>query len=444
MPGVGKRRIASELGDAATAELAERLLATALEDAADWPGEVVLSPSSDADAEWAAGLLPGSCRVVPQPGDDEDLGVRILAVDRELRLGGADGLVFIGSDAPLLDSDYFEAARTALEHADVVLGPATDGGVTLMASRRPWPPALAALPWSTAGLGAALEKACREAGYSVASLDPRSDVDQAEDLAPLQAALEGDPRPARRRLRDWLAVRPDVLLKVSIVVPVLGDVPELRRLLDSLAGQAGARIETIVVDAGSDPGCRQLCEERRCTYLATRAGRGHQLRLGAERATGQVLWFLHAEAEPPPGSVDRVRESVLRGAAGGCFRFRFDGPRTRTRRVLERLIAFRNRAGGVPYGDQGLFFTREAYEAAGGFADQPLFEEVPLVRGVRRRGSFVALPDPVGVSSRRWERDGWLRRSVENRLLALGYAVGVPPRVLARRYRPIRERGRND
>jgi hypothetical protein len=64
-----------------------------------------------------------------------------------------------------------------------------------------------------------------------------------------------------------------------------------------------------------------------------------------------------------------------------------------------------------------------------------LFEEVPLVRALRRAGRFARVGATIGVSPRRWERDGWVRRTLENRVLALGYLAGISPRRLARRYR---------
>ena len=201
-PGIGKKRIASDLGKAKTSVLAQHLLATALEDASHWNGPVVLAPASRGDAEWAGKLLDRPCEVIPQP--EGNLGIRINAVDRELRRVGHTHVIFVGSDAPILDADYFARAAAALLTHDAVLGPADDGGVTLMGSRRAWPQ-LASLPWSSAELGDALELICIKNGLTVYSLDRRYDIDRANDLPRLYGDLRHDKRPARRRLRKWLA-----------------------------------------------------------------------------------------------------------------------------------------------------------------------------------------------------------------------------------------------
>jgi rSAM/selenodomain-associated transferase 2 len=210
----------------------------------------------------------------------------------------------------------------------------------------------------------------------------------------------------------------------------------LARLLNRLRNLPAPPDEIVIVDGGSSAGCRSLARRFRCVYVCTRAGRGHQLHAGALRASGDVLWFLHADAEPPEDGVTLIRSRHLAGAAGGFFTFRFTGEATWYKRLLARLINWRTRFG-TPYGDQGLFVARATYDAAGGFADTPLFEEVPLVRALRRRGEFTRLAADIGVSPRRWERDGWLWRSAGNRLLALAYMAGVPPRRLARRYQPL-------
>lgn len=232
---------------------------------------------------------------------------------------------------------------------------------------------------------------------------------------------------------------------LAVVVPVLGDTAAFRTLLARLLADAPAPDRIVVVSGRPDAELEAVCRQAGCEYRQTAANRGAQLDLGARAADADVLWFLHADAEPPPGAIAAIRAAIAGGAAGGCFRFAFQGARTWYKSLLERLIALRIRCGGVPYGDQGLFVRRDRYRACGGFAKQPLFEEVGLVRRLRRHGRFVVLDAPLRVSTRRWERDGWLARTLHNRWLALLYALGVPAERLARAYRGlVRSNGEAD
>jgi hypothetical protein len=199
--GQGKQRLARSLGPARALAVACSLLDCALEDAAAWPGTLFIAPESAADAAWAAGLLTRAATVEPQPGGN--LGQRLNALDACVRGLGHERLLFIGSDAPSLGVPELLAAAAALEHGDVVLIPARDGGVTLMGARRAWPD-LAALPWSESSLGGALADCCRESGLSVTHLPASYDVDEVSDLATAHRALAADPRPARRRLHGLL------------------------------------------------------------------------------------------------------------------------------------------------------------------------------------------------------------------------------------------------
>jgi len=200
--GTGKQRIAREIGASAGLAIAEHLLDTTLEDAREWQGPVVLAPANAGDVDWATGLLPSPCEIVPQP--DGNLGNRINTVDRRIRLAGHTHIIYIGSDAPVLDASYYTRAVMALRAHDVVLGPADDGGVTLMGARQAWPD-LGSLPWSSSKLGASLELTCMNAGLTVFNLDSRYDIDFAADLSRLFDDLGTDLRPARRKLREWLA-----------------------------------------------------------------------------------------------------------------------------------------------------------------------------------------------------------------------------------------------
>jgi len=225
--------------------------------------------------------------------------------------------------------------------------------------------------------------------------------------------------------------------EISVVIPCYRDAASLARLLAQLRGLPQPPADIVVVDGAADPACRALCAQSHARWLPAWPCRGRQLLAGAEQARGEVLWFLHADARLPADPLRDIRQALAQGAIGGYFRFRFDAPRPWQARLLEPAIALRCRVG-VPYGDQGLFMTRDAYARAGGHAPWPLFEEVPLVRGLRRLGRFAALETPLYVDPRRWQRDGWWRRSLGNRRLALAFARGVSPEILAQRYRAHR------
>lgn len=213
-PGTGKQRLAVNLGVEVAHQIATALLACALEDACDWPGAVVIAPANAEDVEWARALstqIASPVLIVPQVSGN--LGQRLNALDQTLRAQGMEQLVFIGSDAPGLDTADYAAARATLQYADVVLVPALDGGVVLMASRCAWPD-LSALPWSSCQLGAALMDICRVAGQSVKTLGRGYDVDEADDIVKLAGLLEQDQRPARRAL---LALVKSIIPTMSIM-----------------------------------------------------------------------------------------------------------------------------------------------------------------------------------------------------------------------------------
>lgn len=223
---------------------------------------------------------------------------------------------------------------------------------------------------------------------------------------------------------------------IAIVVPVLGDAARLRALLDLVAAWTCNPRQIVVVAAEADPQASTLCDDRGCRYITSEPCRGTQQDLGARAADADILWFLHADATPSPSSLGDIARAMAGGAEGGHFKFAFSGSPMRRKAAIEWLTNLRVRLGGIPYGDQGIFVRRDIYLKCGGFPHQPLFEEVPLVRKLRSRGRFQALATPLGVSPRRWERDGWIRRCLNNRRLALAYACGQTAHRVADRYDP--------
>ena len=222
---------------------------------------------------------------------------------------------------------------------------------------------------------------------------------------------------------------------VSVVIPTRGDAALLAVLLGDLPAATG--VEIIVSRTGpaepAEVALRTVRPDVR--WVDGPAGRGRQLNAGAVVALGQWLWFVHADCRLPDGWLDLFRQidSAVPPLVGGSFAFRLDSPAWQAR-VLERGVALRVRWLGLPYGDQGLFVRREVFAAMGGFQPMPLMEDVEFVRRLTRRGRVQHLSQQMTTSARRWERDGWWRRSCANLLTLAAYFAGIRPERLARRY----------
>lgn len=172
-----KTRLARDLSPRAALEIYRRLVGHQLQAIPDtWRVEIHFSPANATD-EMRAWLGP-KLTYFPQSGDD--LGARLIAATAGAFARGAPAVVVIGGDCPGLDRATLQAAASGLHHADVVLGPADDGGYYLIGLRSPQPHLFTEIAWSTAGVFAATTARVRAAALSLATLPVKEDVD---DLA---------------------------------------------------------------------------------------------------------------------------------------------------------------------------------------------------------------------------------------------------------------------
>ncbi|MDP1596186.1 MAG: DUF2064 domain-containing protein [Methylotenera sp.] len=198
--GVGKQRLATKVGQALALKIAEALLACTMEDVLAWYGTVVIAPADIKDREWAVDLCKktrADAAVLPQVSGN--LGQRLNALDHALRSSGFNQLIYIGSDAPDIGITDYTAVSDAFLNVDTMFKPTIDGGVSIMASCKPWPD-LTHLPWSTSQLGDGLSLLCQQNGHVIGKLPVGFDVDEFEDLSHLVVKLAQDQRPARRVL----------------------------------------------------------------------------------------------------------------------------------------------------------------------------------------------------------------------------------------------------
>jgi rSAM/selenodomain-associated transferase 2 len=222
---------------------------------------------------------------------------------------------------------------------------------------------------------------------------------------------------------------------VSIVIPVKGDAPALENLLRGLSAEIGPAIEVVVSAAVPVDSALSSIRSRytRVVWIEGAPSRGRQLNAGAAVATGAWLWFVHADSRPPNGWLAAFQALDPSDVVGGAFAFALDSPAWQAR-LLERAVALRVHWFNLPYGDQGLFVRRRIFASLGGFSPVPLMEDVEFVRRLTRSGPVRHLTLRLTTSARRWEREGWLRRSLKNLTILSLYALGVSPERLAKRY----------
>lgn len=191
LPGTTKTRLARTLGDKETRKLYQAFLIDLANHFA----------STDCDLYWAytpAAIdytafidtlvphLAGASRSFPQQGTD--FAARLLHAFQWTRQQGYASTILIGSDSPHVTRELVSQAREALQEANVVLGPADDGGYYLIAMREPHD-VFSDIPMSTSAVTALTLARATRLGLTTRLIEPLFDVDEYTDLLRLAELL---------------------------------------------------------------------------------------------------------------------------------------------------------------------------------------------------------------------------------------------------------------
>jgi rSAM/selenodomain-associated transferase 2 len=223
--------------------------------------------------------------------------------------------------------------------------------------------------------------------------------------------------------------------QLSIVMPVLNEAAGVGAVLKSLAPLIERGAQLIVADGGSRDGTSALAQQAGATVVDAPRGRARQMNAGAQQSTAPNLLFLHADTLLPEQADQLIAQALKDGTAvWGRFDVRITGQSPLLRMVAACMNA-RSRLSGIATGDQALFMTRAAFEAVGGFAVQPLMEDIEMSKRLRRLSRPACLRAKVATSGRRWETRGVWRTILLMWQLRFAYWRGAAPEQLAERYR---------
>jgi rSAM/selenodomain-associated transferase 2 len=225
-------------------------------------------------------------------------------------------------------------------------------------------------------------------------------------------------------------------MNISVVLPVLNEEQSIRGTLQSLIRLTP--YEIIVVDGGSRDRTLEICKEFAVDVMHAERGRARQMNVGARRASGEVLLFLHADTRLPQSALNDIAAALSDSRyLGGRFDVELEGAHWMLK-VIGALINCRSRATKIATGDQALFVRREVFERMGGFPDIALMEDIAFCRALKRLGGLACLRSRVITSARRWESDGVWRTIFKMWSLKVCYLAGVSPMRLKRFYADTR------
>ena len=223
--------------------------------------------------------------------------------------------------------------------------------------------------------------------------------------------------------------------KLSVIVPVFNEASLVRPFLQHLRDRA-PEAEVIVADGGSTDDTADLASGFCDQIVVSERNRAIQMNAGARVAHGDILWFVHVDAEVPHGCLNEIAR-ILNDpdVAGGYFRIRL--PQGAVYRLTDSFAHYAGILLRMRCGDHGIFCRRTVFLDVGGFPDVPLMEDVEFFRLLHRRGRVTYSHKRLLVSPRRYETIGRLHLTLAYGLIAVLYIFRVPRAKLASIYRRI-------
>ena len=223
---------------------------------------------------------------------------------------------------------------------------------------------------------------------------------------------------------------------ISFIIPTFNESSTIEETLSKLTSIISEEDEIIVVDGMSEDQTAQIASTFRGVNVIESGTRGRagQMNIGAGRARGEYLLFLHADTTIDGTGIEKLRNEIRnKGNIWGWFNLKLNSPRF-IYRILETLACYRTRLSHEPLGDHGIFVKKSLFNEVGGYPEIPIMEDVELVKRLKSVSKGKRIDHFVLSSVRRFEREGILRNCLKISLMRARYFMGVSSAELSKGY----------
>jgi len=195
-------------------------------------------------------------------------------------------------------------------------------------------------------------------------------------------------------------------MSVSVIIPTYNEGTVLANTMQCLQQPPKNNFlhEIIVVDGGSSDNTMAVAVKYGAVVISATKGRASQMNAGAAIATGDILYFLHADTIPPVNFLQHINEAINKGYGIGCFRLRFNHDHW----FLRANAWFtRFNVNVVRFGDQSLFVQKEVFIKTGGFNNYNIIlEDQEIITRLQHHGRLYVMPAYVTTSARKYITNG--------------------------------------
>ena len=202
--------------------------------------------------------------------------------------------------------------------------------------------------------------------------------------------------------------------KISIIIPMLNESDNIKNLLEHLVSNSNTKniSEIIIIDGGSTDGSKSLVKEFVASgsskpiikLLNSPKGRAKQMNLGASTASGDILYFLHADSFPPKNFDQFIIDVIQKAHLAGCFKITFNSKHWWLQ-LAGWFTQFSWRA--CRGGDQSQFITKGLFNEIGGYNEEfIIYEDNDLINKLYAKNQFVVIQEWLTTSDRLYRTHG--------------------------------------